>query len=69
MVDVKVYNIDDKEYMVINELDDNDKHYLLLSNKEDEDDILFRKVDNNSLVPLENEDEVVRVLQLFDETN
>lgn len=68
-MDVKVYDIDDKVYILIDELDNNGIHYVLLSNQDDEDDILFRKRIDNDLVPLDNEEEVVKVLQLFDEAN
>lgn len=66
-MEVNVYDIDDKVYMLMNELEDNNIHYMLLVNQDDEDDFLFRKVDGDDLVPLDNEDEVVRVIQLFDE--
>ena len=68
-MDIKVYDIDGKEYMLMSELDDNDIHYLLLVNKADNDELLFRKVDGEHLVPLDDEKEVSRILQLFDEIN
>ena len=59
---LKVYNIDGKDYYVINELDYNNSHYLYLSNKNDPDDIMLRKIKNGYLELLDNEQELKSVL-------
>ena len=66
-MEVKIYTIEDKEYMLINELDNNGIHYLLLVNNEDDEDIMFRKEVGDQLLSLDNDEEYYRVLQLFDE--
>lgn len=66
-MEVKIYTIEDKEYMLINELDNNGIHYLLLVNPEDDEDIMFRKEVGDQLLSLDNDEEYYRVLQLFDE--
>ncbi len=66
-MEVRVYTIEDKEYILMNELDNNGIHYLLLVNPEDEEDMMFRKEDGDRLLSLDNDEEFYRVLQLFDE--
>ena len=61
MVDFDVYEIDNKEYYLIEKLEIQGETYLYLSNVGDENDILFRKVDktdSNYLLPLTDENEV-----------
>lgn len=62
---VKTYNIDDKEYFVIKELDLNNIHYLIMANDDNEKDILINKVVDGFLEPLDSEDELKQVLSLI----
>ena len=65
-MDVAVYTIDDKKYLLLNKEEYNDNTYLFLLNKEDEDDYLIRKVDKedpNYLIPLDDENEVYDLLK------
>lgn len=65
-MDVAVYTIDDKKYLLLNKKEYNDNTYLFLLNKEDEDDYLIRKVDKedpNYLIPLDDENEVYDLLK------
>ena len=65
-MDVAVYTIDDKKYLLLNKQEYNDNTYLFLLNKEDEDDYLIRKVDKedpNYLIPLDDENEVYDLLK------
>ncbi|MBQ6476855.1 MAG: hypothetical protein IJI43_00215 [Bacilli bacterium] len=65
-MDIPVYNIDDKQYLLIEQKEYNNNKYLFLLNKEDDDDYLIRKVDPDNkdfLIPLDNEDEVYEVLK------
>lgn len=58
--ELDVVNIDNKNYLVINKVTSNDNTFLYLSNIEDEDDTLIRKIDKNDssqAIPLENDKE------------
>ena len=58
MDEIKVVTIDDREYYVLQEVMGPDhKTYLFLSNTMEEDDMLIRKVEENQLVPLADEEE------------
>ncbi len=68
-MDVKVFKIDDKDYYSVGELPIDENTYYMLINKDDEDDALLRKItkdDPEHLVPLDNEEEVLSVLDKFD---
>ena len=68
-MEVKVFKIDDKDYYSVGELLIDDNMYYMLVNKDDEEDALVRKVtkdDPENLVPLDNEEEVLSVLDKFD---
>lgn len=60
---VKTYNIDNKEYVVVNELDINNVHYYYMSCYDDPSDIIIQKLVNGYLVPLEDENEIMLVLK------
>lgn len=62
---VKTFKINEKEYYVVNEIDYNNKHYVCLSNKVDNDDMMVRIQKDNSLLPLETEEELFEVLKLI----
>lgn len=58
--ELEVITIDEKDYLVIKEVTYKDDVYLYLSNKEDDEDNLIRKVDKNNkkiVIPLENDKE------------
>ncbi len=57
MDEIEVVTIDDREYYVLQEVKKENKTFLFLSSTMDEDDTLIRKVENNQLVPLEDEQE------------
>ena len=68
MVDIDVYEIDGKEYYLIAEQKANSETYLYLSNVDDENDILFRKIDKSNpdyLLSLKDENEVKLVSLIF----
>jgi hypothetical protein len=68
MVDIDVYEIDGKEYYLIAEQKANGETYLYLSNVDDENDILFRKIDKSNpdyLLSLKDENEVKLVSLIF----
>lgn len=65
---------DNIEYLVIAKINDNDKDYVYLVNKDDESDIVIRKEvirenEEHYLIGLDNEDEVEYALNLFVEKN
>ncbi|MBR2711312.1 MAG: hypothetical protein IKE89_02465 [Bacilli bacterium] len=69
-MNVNYYDIDNKKYTIANDFTIDNINYLLLVNLEDEDDVLLRKVDpsdDNYLIPLDNEDEVYKVLETIEE--
>lgn len=57
MRDVEVIKIDNKDYLVIKEVEYNNYNYLYLVNNDNEDDIIIRKEKDNNVYPLESEDE------------
>ena len=61
MTSVDYFEIDDKEYMITNEIEDNNLIYYFLSNLDEKEDIMIRKTkkdDPSILYPLDNVDEV-----------
>lgn len=60
---VKTYNIDNKEYFVIKELDYNNIHYIIMANDENEKDIMIKKIIDGYLEPLDSEEEINNVLK------
>lgn len=62
---LKSYMIGNDEYLVLNELDNNGEHYIYMSNKNDEKDILIRKVKDVYLSVLDNEEEFLEALKLL----
>ena len=70
MVDFEAYDIDNIEYLVLDKLELDGETYLFLSNSKDPEDIMFRKYDKNDLdyiIPLDNEEEVIKVAAAFNE--
>lgn len=65
MVTVNYYTIDNKNYIVMNEIDYNNKHYVYLVNEDDSKDILVRSVIGDILNPMESEKEFYEVMKLF----
>ena len=69
-MNVNYYDIDNKKYTIANDITIDKINYLLLVNLEDDGDVLIRKVDpsdDNYLIPLDNEDEVYKVLETIEE--
>lgn len=68
MVEVEVYEIDNKDYILLNKTEIAGEIYLYLVNEENENDFLLRKVDKNDptcIIPLENEQEVEKASLLL----
>lgn len=62
---VKSYNIGKNVYLVLNEINYNNNHYIYLCNEDDDSDMMIRKVINGKLEVLDNEEEVRDVLKLL----
>ena len=70
MIELQAYEIDGIDYLVLEKLEIDGETYLYLSNSNDPEDIMFRKIDKNDtdyIMPLENEDEVLKVINAFNE--
>lgn len=68
MKEVEIYNIDEKEYMLLNRLVSNDDTYLYFSNVSEGNDFIIRKLDQEDpdmMVPLDSEDEVKKAILLL----
>lgn len=58
--ELEVITIDDKDYVIIEEVDHENDKYLYLSNVIDEEDTLIRKInkdDTKTVLPLKDENE------------
>ena len=72
MIDNSQIEIDGKKYDVIDVIFDQHTKYVFLSNVDNEDDFFVKKEitkenGKNYLVALENEEEVLKAMQLFQE--
>ena len=70
MVEFEALDIDGIEYLILDRSFIDGEEYLYLSNSEDENDVMFRKVDktdNNFIIPLDNEEEVIKVAKAFND--
>ena len=68
MKQVEIIDIENKKYMVLNEIVDNGDTYLYLTNIKNPKDFIIQKVDKNDesyLVNLDNDEEFNRALNLF----
>lgn len=68
-MEMKVVELDDKEYYVVKEIKYNNKLYYFLINTEDKDDFQIRKVteENNELflLGLDDEEEFYNVMEEY----
>lgn len=70
MQEIEYFEIDNKEYMIAGEIDDNSITYFFLINLNDKKDLMIKKAisDNTEmLLPLDNEFEFDRAINLFRE--
>ena len=64
--------MDNKEYQVTDHISHNSKDYLILMNKKDNEDVMCLRAllnDTLNLEKLDNEEELVKVLEIFYEKN
>ena len=73
MKEVEVMTIDNKDYLIMKEVFENDTSYVFLSNMIDPEDVMIRKSspnDKNLYIPLDNEEEYkLATLLLFKNAN
>ena len=62
---VNYFEIEGKDYIIINEIDYNNNHYVYLVNEQDETDIMIKRYNNDILSPLESKEEVDELLKLL----
>lgn len=70
MVEFEALDIDGIEYLILDRSFIDGEEYLYLSNSEDETDVMFRKVDKTDrdfIIPLDNEEEVIKVAKAFND--
>ena len=68
MREVEVMTIDNKDYLIMKEVFENNTSYVFLSNVHDPEDVMIRKSssnDPNYYVPLDNEEEFRLATLLF----
>lgn len=58
---------DEKEFVVIDIINHNDKRYLMLSNVNNANDIAVRIEDGDYIKGLDSEEELVKVLEIYAE--
>ena len=72
MQQVEIIDIENKKYMVLNEIEDKGETYLYLTNVKNPKDFLIQKVDKNDrdyLINLDNEEEFKRAFDLFNNSD
>lgn len=63
--ELNAVQIDDKTYLIVKEITKNDKKYIYLSNIDNKEDILIRRLEDNKAVPLNNDKEFELACSLF----
>lgn len=68
MKEVEIYNINDKEYMLLDKVTKDNDTYLYFSNITEGNDYIIRKLDRTdpeSMIPLDDENEVKKAILLL----
>ncbi|MBQ8132658.1 MAG: hypothetical protein IJ193_09215 [Bacilli bacterium] len=68
MVNVDIYDIDGKEYMLLDRVTQKKNTYLYLSNVEEGNDYIIRKINpknEEEMIPLDSEEEVKKAILLI----
>ena len=66
-LEVTCYEIDNKDYLVLKIINYNDEDYLYLINKDDEKDVILKKLINGNLEPVSSRLDAFNVLKLISE--
>lgn len=64
-IELDVLTIDDKEYIVIDEINDNENTYCYLCNDLNDEEFFIKKIKENQLLPIDSEEEFNKALKLF----
>lgn len=72
MIEIDILTLENnQEYRILETIMNNDNKYLILANKDDDEDIVVRKVinkeDGEYVVKLDNNDEFEEIMYLFAE--
>ena len=62
---MRILTTDNKKYILIEELKNNDVTYLYLVNEKDQEDIIIQKEINGEILPLEDENDFKKSLAIF----
>ena len=62
---VDFYTLDGKIYLIVKEIEYNNRKYVYLTNEMDYHDLLLRRVEGNDLLPLTNEEAAGVLNKLF----
>lgn len=62
---VNYFEIDGKTYIIVNEVDYKNNHYVYLVNEDNEKDIMIRILKDDALYPLSSREEVNELLGLI----
>ena len=62
---MRILTTDNKKYIVIEELKNNDVTSLYLVNEKDQEDIIIQKEINGEILPLEDENDFKKSLAIF----
>ena len=62
---VNYFELDGKNYIIVNEVDYKNNHYVYLVNENDKDDVMIKKYNGDILEPLSSHEEVNEVLGLL----
>lgn len=65
MEELEILTIEDKDYAVIERINNNNNTYVYVTNVDDETDFFVRKEQNDTLLALDNEEELNKALELF----
>lgn len=60
---VNCYSIDNKDYMLVKEVNLDNKKYVYLVNLEDSEDAMVRIIEEDTLIPVNTQEEVYQVMQ------
>ena len=68
-MELEFFLLNDKEYLIIDEIKYNDTNYLYLVNNKNSKDFVIRKEKDDLLVGLDNDNEFNDVMSLFVQKN
>lgn len=64
-VTVNYFEINGNNYIIVNEVNYNNNHYVYLVNEDDENDMMIKKLNGDMLEPLTSREEFNELLKLL----